>query len=225
MLCTVAGALNAGGFFAVGIYTSHVTGHWSRVGDELALGHYGVAAGFAALVLVFLLGAMTSALFIQADLGARNRIRYTKPLVLELLLVVVFALVGSRYDGPKHQLAPYLTAVLSFAMGLQNALVTTASGAVVRTTHMTGVTTDLGIELVRLGFLVRDGKGALVRVQSHRALLHVLMLVSFGVGGAGGALAFLAWGYLGALPVILVLAVLVAIEVWLIVSEGRSSSA
>ena len=42
-------------------------------------------------------------------------------------------------------------------MGLQNALVTRVSGAVVRTTHMTGVLTDIGIELVRMRAWVRDG--------------------------------------------------------------------
>ena len=41
---------------------------------------------------------------------------------------------------------------LLFAMGLQNSLVTRISDAVVRTTHLTGLFTDLGIELSQLFF-------------------------------------------------------------------------
>ena len=40
-----------------------------------------------------------------------------------------------------------LLAVLSFAMGLQNAAVASTTGLAVRTTHLTGPTTDLGIHL------------------------------------------------------------------------------
>ncbi len=239
LLGGIAGALNAGGFFAVGVYTSHVTGAWSKVGDELVLGHTALAAKAASLVVAFFAGAVTSSFLIEHDTSTRRRLRYLKPLVLQIFLLGVFVVLGKLLESEKW-VAPWLTMVLGFSMGLQNAMATKISGGVVRATHMTGVVTDIGIELARVGLLVREQLRArrsdqglrellgetrqiLVR-EGQKAALLACIFGSFLVGAMGGAISFLSWGYAGAAPIAAVLAFLVAFEIVLIKRPDVASS-
>ena len=45
--------------------------------------------------------------------------------------------------------------VLCYIMGLQNAVITKISNAEIRTTHITGLVTDLGIEIGKMLYLNR----------------------------------------------------------------------
>src|ERR1700730_15271120 len=85
----VAGAINASGFFAVGTYTSHVTGNVARIGDELAGGHLWLAARALIFVLSFGFGAMTSTLLILYGKRSGGR-PYWRPLLLECGVVFLF---------------------------------------------------------------------------------------------------------------------------------------
>ena len=76
--------------------------------------------------------------------------KYALALLLEAALLLVFGLVGAHLDTPAQLLVPTTVLLLCFIMGLQNAIVTKISQAEIRTTHMTGVVTDLGLELGRL---------------------------------------------------------------------------
>ena len=204
VLPAVAGAVNASGFLAVGIYTSHVTGHVGRIGDELALHHPSVAFATFLLVVFFFLGAVTATFFVER---ARRlaRARYVVPLLLEIATLVAYAVFATRWSDRGHTMR--LASMLCFAMGLQNALVTKISGAVVRTTHLTGIVTDIGIESVRMAGWVIDH----LRQQSvprwldlvprffadaewRKLRLHLLILTSFFVGAIVGPHLFLRYG-------------------------------
>lgn len=206
-LSGVAGAVNATGFFAVGTYTSHVTGNLARVGDELAQGHFGTARDFFVLVLCFLSGAMVATAFVEASRRVFGRAHYTAPLLLETGLLAAVAgasALGVTVDPLAHLI---LTGTLCFSMGLQNALVTKISGAVVRTTHLTGLTTDFGIEVVRLLFWFGEkfrGTGLLGRIRGirlalkdpelHKAWLHFAIFMSFFTGAIGGPVLYVRHG-------------------------------
>ena len=64
-LTFVAGATNAGGFLAVGQYTSHMTGVVSSIADALVLGHVVLALGSLSMLLAFLGGAMCTAVLVN----------------------------------------------------------------------------------------------------------------------------------------------------------------
>lgn len=207
-LSGVAGAVNATGFFVVGTYTSHVTGNLARVGDELAQGHLGFALGFFALVVSFLAGAMTATVLVETARRAGRRGHYKSALLVEASVIGSVALVSAGV-GPKPEwLHLLLTAALCYSMGLQNALVTKISGAVVRTTHLTGITTDFGIEAVRLWYWFHErsagvgflGKLRLVRKswrdpEAHKAWLHFSIFASFFTGATVGPLLYLRHGH------------------------------
>ncbi len=227
-LSGVAGAVNATGFFVVGTYTSHVTGNLARVGDELAQGNFVVARSFFALVFAFLVGAMTATWLVEMARRKGGRGHYKSALLLETFVLASVGLLSSTVaaKGPALHLA--LTAALCFAMGLQNALVTKISGAVVRTTHLTGITTDFGIETVRLWYWFHDrsrgvgllGKLRLVRAswrdpEAHKAWLHFSIFSSFFTGATVGPLLYLQHGHVAMILPCVVLLLLVGQDLML----------
>jgi uncharacterized membrane protein YoaK (UPF0700 family) len=134
---------------------------------------------------------------------------YALPLLLEAALILCFGLLGAQLAHFETLLVPFTVVLLCFIMGLQNAIVTKLSNAVIRTTHMTGIVTDLGIELGKLFYWNRDRDNAL-HVCADRDRLKVLsgLLACFLSGGITGALGFKFAGYAFTLPIVLVLAVM-----------------
>ena len=209
VLTFVAGATNAGGFLAIGHYTSHMSGIFSAMADHLALGAIGlVVVGLGAL-LAFMAGAACSAMLINWGRRSGRGSRYALPLLLEAALLLGFGLLGGVVDGAG--LVFVGAPLLCFIMGLQNATVTKISGARIRTTHVTGMVTDLGIELQKLIYwnLYRSD-GAAPNVMADRAKLRLLagLLGSFFTGGVMGALGFHYLGYVACIPLAVLLLLL-----------------
>ncbi|WP_246085051.1 YoaK family protein [Rhizobium glycinendophyticum] len=200
ILAFVAGAMNAGGFLAVGRYTSHMTGVVSSIADDLALGLFGLVGSGLALLFAFLCGAASSAILINWARRHARRQQYAYPLALESGLLIVFAGLGTLQETA---VAPATALLLCYVMGLQNATITKISGARIRTTHLTGMVTDMGIELGKFAYLW------IARLRSHppipvdgRKLSILLPIVSmFFFGGLVGALGFKHLGHAFALPI------------------------
>lgn len=153
-LSLIAGIVNVSGVLALKILTTNVTGHFAFFAEEMVNENYGNALIFAFFILSFLLGAFSSGLFIELSERYKFYFSYAVPMVIEVLLL---AAVGVWGASPLFLHHPHVIAyVLLFAMGLQNALVTQISKATVRTTHLTGLFTDLGIELSQLFFYTVD---------------------------------------------------------------------
>jgi uncharacterized membrane protein YoaK (UPF0700 family) len=152
VLTFVAGAANAGAFLAVHQYTPHMTGIVSSMADHLMIGAWDVVmAGVGALV-AFVAGAACSAVLV--NLGRRRTLHseFAGPLLLEAALLLFFGLLGSRLAELHAYFVPLTVMLLSFTMGLQNALITKLSRAEIRTTHVTGIVTDIGIELGKMAY-------------------------------------------------------------------------
>jgi uncharacterized membrane protein YoaK (UPF0700 family) len=204
LLAFVAGAVNAGGFLAVQRYTSHMTGIISSIADHLVLGAPWLALAALVSLAAFMAGAVTTTLLI---LWARRRAmhsEYALSLMLEAALLLVFGLMGANLHLWTELLVPGTVLLLCFIMGLQNAVVTKISNAEIRTTHMTGVVTDLGIELGRLLYWRRDGAPAsALPVQANRERLVVLatLLTLFLIGSLVGAVAFQRIGFAVTVPI------------------------
>lgn len=216
MLAFVGGAVNAGGFLAIGQYTSHVTGIVSALGDHVALGEYGAALAAAAAWLAFLCGAATTAVLINLARRQRMHSRYALSLLFEAALLLVFGVAGAHLSEMRDLLAPVTVLLLCYIMGLQNAIVTKVSGAVIRTTHLTGMTTDLGIELGKLFYFNRLDL-PLLAVSANRSKLgmHARLIGAFLVGAIIGAFGFKTIGYNATLLLALILALLSAGPIWM----------
>lgn len=206
-LAFVAGATNAGGYLAVGQYTSHMTGIVSSLADDLALGRTLLALAAVGALLAFIIGAMTTA--ITVNWGRRQKLRslYAIPLALEAALLLVFGFLGSLLSHYSALATPATVLILCYLMGLQNAVITKVSQARIRTTHVTGLVTDIGIELGRLFYVNLDDLGEPVLANRERLRVHLLMLGCFLGGGLIGALGFKAIGYVATVPLAMVLVV------------------
>jgi len=207
VLAFVAGAINAGGFLAVQRYTSHMTGIVSAIADDLVLGQLLLAAAGLISLGFFIAGAMTTAILTNWARRRAMHSEYALSLLLEAMLLLLFGLVGANLHFWTELLLPSTVLLLCFLMGLQNAVVTKISRAEIRTTHMTGVITDLGIELGRLVYWNRGGPGAHGLVLADRPRLRLLagILGLFFAGGIVGALAFKHFGFSATVPVALLL--------------------
>ncbi|RZL96224.1 MAG: DUF1275 domain-containing protein [Variovorax sp.] len=212
-LAFVAGATNAGGFLAVQQYTSHMTGIVSSIADNLVLGVYDVVLGGAGGLLSFVAGAATSAVLVNYARRRRMHSQYALPLLLEASLLICFGVLGARLADVRGLFVPVTVMLLCFIMGLQNAVITKLSHAEIRTTHLTGIVTDIGIELGKLFYRNAPGTSAELRVLANRDRLRVLTLlvVFFFFGGVLGAVGFKYIGYFSTVPLALVLLVLATV--------------
>jgi uncharacterized membrane protein YoaK (UPF0700 family) len=206
-LAFVAGAINAGGFLAVQQYTSHMTGIVSAMADNIALGAYDRVLGGAGGLLSFLLGAACSAIMVNYSRRRRLHGEFALPLLLEAFLLLCFGLLGARLATVAGLFVPVTVMLLCFIMGLQNALITKLSKADIRTTHITGIVTDIGIELGKSLYWNSPGSSKQPPVAVNRAKLQMLTLLalSFFLGGVVGAFGFKYLGYIATVPLALVL--------------------
>jgi uncharacterized membrane protein YoaK (UPF0700 family) len=212
-LAFIAGAANAGGYLAVRQYTSHMSGIVSAMADNLAAGSGMTALVGGGAVLAFLAGAASTAVLV--NWGRRRGLngQYALPLVVEAGLLVVFGATGHKWEHRMTMAVPATVALLCFTMGLQNAIITKLSHAEIRTTHITGMVTDIGIELGKM--LYPNWTAGKERVSADWLKLRMLvgLVGSFFAGGVIGALGFQHVGFGFTLPLAVLLLLLAAVPV------------
>ncbi|MCQ8895873.1 DUF1275 domain-containing protein [Limnobacter humi] len=215
-LAAVAGAINAGGFLAVHQYTSHMTGVVSSLSDAWVLGQHTLVLAGAASLVSFLLGAMLCAILVNFARKRRLTSEFAIPLALEALLLLCFGVLGGRLDDYERFYIPLTAALLCFLMGLQNALVSKLSKSEIRTTHVTGIVTDLGIELGKLLYVNRTMHASTPAVRADRNKLRLLagLLTGFFVGGLAGAWGFKQFGYITTVPIATSLMLVSLLSIW-----------
>ena len=170
-------ALNAGMVNVLSLITvlhqsiSHMTGNVSVMAMDLLSGNYSHVGYLLCVLLFYVLGSFYSGLILGADQFALNR-RYGTPLSLVALFIFISWLVLPYF--PRYGL---LWACA--AMGMQNAMISYYRGAIIRTTHLSGVLTDIGLAL---GYKARG-----LSLDSRRLVLHVLIILGFLLGGCVAA--------------------------------------
>ena len=209
-LAFVAGATNAGGFLAVRQYTSHMSGITSAMADNLALGNLAVVFGSLAAILSFTTGAVCTTLLVRWARRHALHSEYALPVLAEAGLLVVFGLTGREFID---HTAIGIVLLLCFTMGLQNAIVSKLSNSVVRTTHVTGMITDIGIALGRMLASAAGDRDAADTFDGPKLALLSSLVGLFFVGGVVGAIGFKHAGFLFTLPLALVLLLIAAVPV------------
>ena len=228
-LSWIGGYTNVVAFLAMGTLVSHVTGTATQLGRWAAAADARRAAFFGYLIFTFTLGAALSAYMTEGAKRRGWRSKYVLPVGLEALLLTLLA-IHLNYRGPATSgLVLYeATGLASLAMGLQNATVTKISGAVVRTTHLTGIFTDFGLEGVqylfwwgdKLAKRRRERAGRLLRIsRRHPSALRLLLLLSIaGSFGFGTVIGTLVHSHRAPLA----LAVPVAFLMWIVYVDWRT---
>src|SRR5689334_16387629 len=149
LLSFVAGFVNVAGFLSVQRLTTNVTGHFAFFVDEVFKLNLQQAIAYFLYIVFFLLGSFVSNFLIEIISRKNDQYTYVVPASIECIILLVVGIWGQGLTTTSPNTVAFS---LLFAMGLQNSLVTTISSASVRTTHLTGLFTDLGIELSQLFF-------------------------------------------------------------------------
>ncbi len=216
VLTAVAGAANAGGFMAVKQYTSHMSGIVSAMADNLSLGNMTLFTAGLGAVIAFVMGAACSAILVNWGRRHSLQSQYALPLMVEAALLILFAVSGKRIQFDLWFYIPVTVILLCFIMGLQNAIITKLSQSRIRTTHITGLVTDFGIEIGKLLYWNRLQKGAnlpAVRADRPKLLLLLTLISLFFAGGVAGAIAFGYFGFVAAAGLAIVIVALAVVPI------------
>ena len=184
LLSFIAGIVNVVGFLAVQRLTTNVTGHFAYLMEEVVELSFWSGLIYFLYILFFFLGSFASNFIIESVSRKSERYMYAVPAIIECLILIA---IGCCSPDLISQYPDTVALSLLFAMGLQNSLVTTISNANVRTTHLTGLFTDLGIELSQLFFFkTKDNKRTLIS----SIKLRVTIISFFFIGGIVGGVAY-----------------------------------
>lgn len=207
VMAFLAGAINAGGFFAVSRYTSHVTGALSTAADVAYQGDWYAALSAMLGVFAFILGATHAGWTLLWAKRQRFHSGYGLSMWLEAFYLLLFALSGLFLPAHTASTQTILLLLLCFIMGMHNSVMTALSGSVIRSTHMTGTATDLGMELAKVLYYQRKSNPRLPDVRVNRPKFKLLcgLFAAFFTGGVTGAWGFHVMGYYFTLPVAIVL--------------------
>ncbi|MGO7092992.1 YoaK family protein [Rhizobium leguminosarum] len=192
-LAAIAGALNASAFYAVGFFSANMTGNVSTLSDHLAVGQFLSALFYGGIVVSFVLGAAVSTLIVNEGRRRNMHAIYAYSILTEAALLAILGCADLWLLSAWR--VPVLILGLAFLMGIQNAVVTRISDARVRTTHVSGMATDLGIELgTAFDILLGREPTAEARRNQTKLRLHLYTISSFMAGGILGVLIYRAVG-------------------------------
>lgn len=183
LLSFVAGIVNVAGFLAIQRFTTNVTGHFTFFVDEVFKLNFWQGFIYFLYIFFFFLGSFVSGMLTEYVARKNERFIYFAPTIIESIILLFIGLLPLHFIVNNPDVIAF---TLLFAMGLQNSLVTTISNAAVRTTHLTGLFTDLGIELSHLFF--RTSRERRKKLLSSVKLRLTIISFFFLGGIAGGIL-------------------------------------
>ncbi len=150
-LSFTSGIVNICGVLSVGILTTNVTGHFAFFAQNMMAKRYLIGVEYLLYILAFLFGSFVSNFLAEYFIAKKQKAPHNAAILIEIAALLFLAVLGVA--GIDTEMYTYLIAtVMLFAMGIQNSLVSKVSNSIVRTTHLTGLFTDLGIELSQLFF-------------------------------------------------------------------------
>lgn len=190
-LAFAAGAVNAIALAACEQFVTHITGVVTHLG--MHMGSWRLATEYLAVLICFVVGAMTAVVILD---GRRLRGMPSLPWLPLVTVAVLLTFCGvaghlglfGAFGGHTESNADFvLLSILAFALGLQNASVANATGSLVRTTHMTGPATDLGVALALL--LIHELPEEHLHAARRTVFLRASKLFAF-MAGAGMSVLF-----------------------------------
>ena len=180
VLSFVAGIVNVTGFLFLGQLTTNVTGHFSLFITNLSTLNFYTGFVYLAYTSSFFIGSFVSSFLIEQFKKNKRLNIFVLPTIIECIILIG---IGISSLFIEFTIPDIIVCLLLFAMGLQNSFVTKISNAVVRTTHLTGLFTDLGIEISQLFFPISHPN---TKQLKSTIKLRVYIILSFLTGGLVG---------------------------------------
>ncbi|HRE78225.1 MAG TPA: YoaK family protein [Flavobacterium sp.] len=139
------GMVNVASLLIFFSFSSNVTGHYAILASEIVKGNLYQTAIVFSWIFLFFFGSFFSNLIVIHLSRVNTYLAHSIPLVLEIICLLSVGFYGQFYYRETLIETEILLGVMLFAMGLQNGLTASISNFAVKTTHLTGTTTDLGI--------------------------------------------------------------------------------
>lgn len=186
LLSFVAGIVNVTGVLSVQTLTTNVTGHFAYFAEEIMKRNYVAAITFFVFIIFFLFGAFTSNFLAELMSRKHPNLSHVIPISLEMIVLIGVGIFGAQSSLSSTE-GKWIAFAMLFAMGIQNSLVTKISQSTVRTTHLTGLFTDLGIELSQLFFYKKSEENKKLKTSIY---LRLSIIIFFFVGCISGGFLF-----------------------------------
>lgn len=182
LLSFVAGIVNVTGVLSVQTLTTNVTGHFAYFAEEIMKRDYAAAITFFVFTIFFLFGAFTSNFLAELISKKHPNLSHVIPISLEMIILIAVGVFGIASNLSSSE-GKWIAFAMLFAMGIQNSLVTKISQSTVRTTHLTGLFTDLGIELSQLFFYKKSEEKKKLKTSIY---LRLSIIIFFFIGCISG---------------------------------------
>lgn len=140
-----AGMVNVASFLIFLSFSSNVTGYFAIFAAEIVRGNFHQVFVVLGWILLFFFGSFTSNMIVIHFNGRNKFFAHSVPLILEIICLLAVGFYGQYFYHETLKETELLLSIMLFAMGLQNGLTASISNFAVKTTHLTGAVTDLGI--------------------------------------------------------------------------------
>ena len=182
----VSGVTNVAGMIAFLAFTTNVTGHVANLAKHIVEQNYREIIVFLVWLLLFFFGAFLSSFIVKSLKHTSNYKAHSIPVLIEIVVLLFVAIYGHNFYEETTLEREVVIGAIIFSMGLQNSLVSIISGGLIKTSHLTGLFTDLGGDIAEW-FHPKSEKSKIVR----NKIFIRLTILSFYIGGAIlGGLAF-----------------------------------
>lgn len=217
-----AGFINSAGFLLTGEFVSHVTGFGTRTG--IAIGHQGYFMGLELLIIpiAFIGGGVVTSLLLDKSHSQGEIPSYYKVQGLVTLLIAVVIAIGEshlisdkvQFGADEHYTFPefFVIGLLCFICGLKNGLVAWTTHGKIRVTHLTGLSTDIGLNFVHM---FRPKHLSPRFKESPRInVVRMMIFLCFSTGAFASAIMFPQVGYKGFFLVFLISLIMTVYSVY-----------
>jgi uncharacterized membrane protein YoaK (UPF0700 family) len=143
----VAGMINVAGVIAFLAFTTNITGHVALLARKVNAQDVGEVVTVFTWLLMFFMGAFVAHFLVRSFDRQSLYKAHAMPIIVETVILLLVAIYGNHFfEGSDLEREVIIGAIL-FSMGLQNSLVSTISGGLIKSSHLTGLFTDVGADV------------------------------------------------------------------------------
>jgi uncharacterized membrane protein YoaK (UPF0700 family) len=187
----VSGATNVAGFIAFLAFTTNITGHVATLARHVAENNWHEMILFLIWLLLFFMGAFVSNFLIRSAWNKSTYWAHSRPVILEIVILLFVAVYGDQFYAESQTEREIIIGAIIFSMGLQNSMVSTVSGGLIKSSHLTGLFTDLGSDVSEWLHPISKKK----EIVKHRIYVRLTILTFYFLGGSAGGYFFNAYGF------------------------------
>lgn len=182
----VAGITNVAGAIAFLAYTTNVTGHVAMLARKVSDQDIDEFVTVFIWLLMFFMGAFVSHFIVRTYERQSRYKAHAFPIFIEMLILILVAIYGNHFFSGVDLERKAIIGATMFAMGLQNSLVSTISGGLIKSSHLTGLFTDVGADLAEW----IHPHTAKTEVVKNRLYIRLMVLGSYFLGALAGGVLF-----------------------------------